>query len=42
MIHLARQLAHLFGESGDIGEWVEVSFLELGDPCVHPPLCIAE
>jgi hypothetical protein len=38
VIHLARQLAHLLGEAGEVGERVEVPFPELADPGVDPAL----
>jgi len=38
VIDLARQFAHLFGQPGQVGERIEITFLELADPGVDTVL----
>jgi hypothetical protein len=42
VVDLPRQLAHLFGQAGHVGQRMEVALLELADPGVNPLLGVFE
>jgi hypothetical protein len=42
MVHLARQFADLLGQASQVGQRMEISFLELRDPEIYTLLGVSQ